>query len=125
MVKADSKNDSGKGIALAVLGIVAVLAIVGLVLLFTQAKADGMVARSSSYWDRNYGSLTNVADFKYGPESMTGGPYCERNRCSRGTEAGGPRWRIEAGADVIGQYVPSQRFARSVPGGNPYMEAYG
>jgi hypothetical protein len=113
-------NDTGKNIALAILGIVAVLAVVGLVLLFTQSKT-GMVARSDLYWSPTYGAFTNVADFKYMPDAATGGPYYLRNRWAMGNEPGGPRWRSEAGADVIGQY-PEARYGGPLPGGNPYLE---
>jgi len=105
-----------KGVALAVLGVVAVLAIVGLVLLFTQSNT-GMVARGGGYAG-DFGSFIALPA-QYEPVAATGGPYQARGRNARGYETGGPRYYIQAGADTIGDY-PSARYSGRLPGGNPY-----
>ncbi len=43
--------DEGKGLALVILGIVAVIAVVGLVLLFVGARPTGQVANTAGYYD--------------------------------------------------------------------------
>ncbi len=45
----DKSKEENKGIALVLLGIVAVIAIVGLVLLFGKATASGQVAKNDGY----------------------------------------------------------------------------
>lgn len=99
-----------KGVALAVLGVVAVLAIVGLVLLFTSAKTGSSIyypynSMGGQFIEMNKAGLTDyMPDEQYMPEAMTGGPFYVRNRWAMGDEPGGPRWRTEAGAEVYGTY---------------------
>lgn len=49
MAKKEKSKEESKGIALVLLGIVAVIAIVGLVLLFSKATASGQVAKNDGY----------------------------------------------------------------------------
>ena len=49
MAKKVKSKEESKGIALVLLGIVAVIAIVGLVLLFSKATSVGQVARDGNY----------------------------------------------------------------------------
>ena len=66
----DKKKEESKGIALVLLGIVAVIAIVGLVLLFSKATSVGQVARNSGYADYAVGlgpeAYQQVAPFRAG-----------------------------------------------------------
>ncbi len=57
--------EEGKGLALAILGIVAVIAIVGLVLLFTSAKATGKVSAAPNVGD--WGRMSTSANTDYTP----------------------------------------------------------
>ena len=49
MAKKEKSKEESKGIALVLLGIVAVITIVGLVLLFSKATASGQVAKNDGY----------------------------------------------------------------------------
>ncbi len=55
-------EESGRGVALAILGIVAVIAIVGLVLLFTGAKKTGQVVLVG---DKVYGGALKDVEYPY------------------------------------------------------------
>ena len=55
-------EESGKGVALAILGIVAVIAIVGLILLFSGAKKTGQVVLAG---DKLYGGSVSDAEYPY------------------------------------------------------------
>ena len=57
--------EEGKGLALAILGIVAVIAIVGLVLLFTSARATGKLAAAPNVGD--WGRMSSAANTDYQP----------------------------------------------------------
>ena len=99
-----------KGVALAVLGVVAVLAIVGLVLLFTGAKTGQSVYYpydfgGSKFVESSYRGATDyLPEEQYMSEAMTGGPYYVRNRWAMGNEAGGPRYYSEQGGESVGVY---------------------
>ena len=96
--------EESKGIALAVLGIVAVLAVVGLVLLFT-STATGNVAR-------NYGSFGVFS----GDRSVDVDP---RSPDEYSYSQSGSLYRSEAGGASIGSYAVN-KYGNPVPGGNPY-----
>jgi len=97
--------EESKGIALAVLGIVAVLAVVGLVLLFTSANT-GMVARNYGAFGAYSGDRSNDVD----PTRRTSLYSYSEN---------GPLYRSEAGGASIGEYAVN-KYGNIVPGGNPY-----
>lgn len=96
--------EESKGIALAVLGIVAVLAVVGLVLLFT-ATGTGNVARNYGNFGAFSGDRSNDVD----PLSQDGYSYSQS----------GSLYRSEAGGASIGSY-PVNKYGNPTPGGNPY-----
>lgn len=62
--------EEGKGLALAILGIVAVIAIVGLVLLFTSARTTGKVVAGPNVGD--WGRMSTVANTDYTPTDQQG-----------------------------------------------------
>lgn len=70
MAKKDKSKEENRGIALVLLGIVAVIAIVGLVLLFSKATSVGQVARNSGYADYSVGlgpeAYKEVAPYRAG-----------------------------------------------------------
>ncbi len=78
--------EEGKGLALAILGIVAVIAIVGLVLLFTSAKATGKVTAAPNVGD--WGRMSTSANTDYTPTDQQA--YDEYYR-----DAWPPRYRAE------------------------------
>jgi len=86
-------EESGKGIALAILGIVAVIAIVGLVLLFSGAKKTGQVAYTGV--DKVYGGA--LKDVEY--------PYLE-NRPAKGVPV------LPEGVEVVDEQTA---YAQGVP----------
>jgi len=110
-----------KGVALAVLGVVAVLAIVGLVLLFTGAKTGQSVYypydyEGGKFVEATYRGATAYAPAdQYGPDSMTGGPYQVRGRLAQGYEVGGPRYNIEAGGESVGVYGQAMNTGGGYP----------
>ena len=87
--------EESKGIALAILGIVAVIAIIGLVLMFSKMKATGEVYGGGLYWGeggwqseglstrylytpetQQPGAVERITGGgKLGPEEKTAGPY--------------------------------------------------
>jgi hypothetical protein len=60
--------EEGKGVALAILGIVAVIAVVGLILLFTGATGNASMGIS-----KTYGGVNRYEDFPYLVDRTTGG----------------------------------------------------
>ncbi len=96
--------EESKGIALAVLGIVAVLAVVGLVLLFT-ATGTGNVARNYGSFGAFSGDRSNDVDLM----DANGYSYSQS----------GSLYRSEGGGASIGSY-PVNKYGNPVPGGNPY-----
>jgi hypothetical protein len=60
--------EEGKGVALAILGVVAVIAVVGLVLLFT-----GATGKVSAPYEKTYGGVNRYEDFPYLVDRTTGG----------------------------------------------------
>ena len=98
--------EESKGIALAVLGIVAVLAVVGLVLLFT-ATGTGNVARENF---GNFGAYSGDRSSDIDPTGRTSLYSYSQN---------GQLYRIEGGGSSIGNYAVD-KYGNPVPGGNPY-----
>ncbi len=85
-------EEGGKGVALAILGIVAVIAIVGLVLLFAQAKT-GQVARGYAF---------QGGQFAVVPENRATDDFAYRMGVRRGVSDGFPletQSRIQSGAE--------------------------
>ena len=60
--------EEGKGVALAILGIVAVIAVVGLILLFT-----GATAKVSAPFEKTYGGVNRYEEYPYLVDRTTGG----------------------------------------------------
>src|SRR3989338_11647504 len=63
-------EENGRGVALAILGIVAVIAIVGLVLLFSGAKKTAQVAQGL---DKEYGGSLKDVEYPYLEGRSVGG----------------------------------------------------
>ena len=60
--------DEGKGLALAILGVVAVIAVVGLVLLFLQARVTGNAIDEGGRWTVEAKRLAGSPDFANNPQ---------------------------------------------------------
>ncbi len=60
--------DEGKGVALAILGVVAVIAVVGLVLLFLQARVTGKAIEQGGRYDAEAKRLAGSSDFAGDPQ---------------------------------------------------------
>jgi hypothetical protein len=107
--------DAVRNIALAILGIVAVLAIAGLVLMFK----GGSSATGNAAYHGEFGVLVSE------PVYCTDADYL-RGRCVLGSAARtgtGPRYQLGSGGTSYGNY-PAARYSGIVSGGNPYLEAY-
>ena len=89
--------DEGKGIALVILGIVAVIAIVGLVLMFSSGRGAGASVTSPAYVTEPF---SNEALGKY---------YVLPGE----NEANNEAWRRLYYRDVAGEYAEQPGFART------------
>jgi hypothetical protein len=99
--------DENKGVALAVLGIVAVLAIVGLVLLFTGAKqATGDVSVYGGY-QGDFGRFVADPTLQYCTEADSLRGLCIPGSAKR--SGVGPAMQTIAGGEQFGYYTPGIR----------------
>lgn len=76
--------DEGKGVALAILGVVAVIAVVGLVLLFSNASATGQVSNVGA---KVYGGALQQEEYPYLVDRTAGGTPPSNRAAPRGYPA--------------------------------------